>query len=209
MYVANAGDSRCVVCRAGGVAHALSRDHTPALPCERRRIRAAGSCVVDGRVEGTLALSRALGDAHFKQARNLTPQQQAVTALPELRCARLHASDEFLLLACDGVWECTSSQSAVTFVRTRLARGDPLHQVAAALCDACTAEDPSATDGLGCDNTTVMIVLLTGAGEEANQGGCALSRRRARPVVTSQEEGGADKEPHAVTRRRASQLGGP
>ena len=61
LYVANAGDSRCVVSRSG-VAMAMSEDHKPEDQGEKARIQAAGGSVSkDGRVNSSLNLSRALG----------------------------------------------------------------------------------------------------------------------------------------------------
>lgn len=61
LYVANAGDSRCVVCREGKAVE-MSLDHKPEDQPERERIEAAGGNVTDdGRVNGGLNLSRALG----------------------------------------------------------------------------------------------------------------------------------------------------
>lgn len=61
LYVANAGDSRAVLCW-GGKAVDLSVDHKPDDPVERQRIQNAGGTVTqDGRVNGGLNLSRALG----------------------------------------------------------------------------------------------------------------------------------------------------
>lgn len=65
MYVANAGDSRCVLCRKGK-AIALSLDHKPDNEGEKKRIEKAGSTINDGRVDGNLNLSRALGDLKYK-----------------------------------------------------------------------------------------------------------------------------------------------
>jgi serine/threonine protein phosphatase PrpC len=65
LYVANAGDSRCVLGRAGK-AVALSFDHKPENEEERARIENAGSTITDGRVDGNLNLSRSLGDLKYK-----------------------------------------------------------------------------------------------------------------------------------------------
>lgn len=66
LYVANAGDSRAVLCR-GGAAVDLSNDHKPEDEDEKARIVAAGGTVTrDGRVNGGLNLSRALGDHSYK-----------------------------------------------------------------------------------------------------------------------------------------------
>jgi protein phosphatase 2C family protein 2/3 len=63
---ANAGDSRAVL-SIKGKARDLSIDHKPTLPGETNRIiRADGEVSSDGRVNGTLALSRAIGDFEFK-----------------------------------------------------------------------------------------------------------------------------------------------
>lgn len=65
LIIANAGDSRCVMCR-GGRAVALSEDHKPDNAEEKRRIEKAGSIIVEGRVDGNLNLSRSLGDLKYK-----------------------------------------------------------------------------------------------------------------------------------------------
>ena len=67
LYVANAGDSRCVLSRKGR-AIPLSADHKPEDEPERSRIERAGGVVTgDGRVNGGLNLSRAIGEPflHF------------------------------------------------------------------------------------------------------------------------------------------------
>lgn len=69
LYVANAGDSRCVVCR-NGKAEDMSHDHKPEDDEERNRIIMAGGRVtMDGRVNGGLNLSRAIGDHAYKKVR--------------------------------------------------------------------------------------------------------------------------------------------
>ena len=61
LYVANAGDSRCVLCR-NGKAVEMSFDHKPEDELERKRIEKAGAKITsDGRVNGGLNLSRAIG----------------------------------------------------------------------------------------------------------------------------------------------------
>lgn len=59
--VANAGDSRAVLCR-GGKAVTLSTDHKPATPAERARILDAGGAVChEGRLNGELTVARSIG----------------------------------------------------------------------------------------------------------------------------------------------------
>jgi serine/threonine protein phosphatase PrpC len=72
--VANAGDSRCII-GVNGTSVAMSVDHKPDLPSERDRIYKAGKTVVNGRVDGNLSLSRAIGDLEYKMNSKLAPDQ--------------------------------------------------------------------------------------------------------------------------------------
>jgi len=67
LICANAGDSRCVL-GEGGRAVPLSIDHKPNQKRERDRIYKAGSTInVEGRIDGNLNLSRAIGDIAHKK----------------------------------------------------------------------------------------------------------------------------------------------
>lgn len=78
LYCANVGDSRAVA-SIKGRAEPLSNDHKPHMAEEYERIRAAGGWVEFNRVNGNLALSRALGDFIFKRNTNKTAEEQIVT----------------------------------------------------------------------------------------------------------------------------------
>jgi hypothetical protein len=69
---------------------------------EKNRITAAGGFVDFGRVNGNLALSRAIGDFEFKKSAELSPENQIVTAYPDVEQHDLTDEDEFLVIACDG-----------------------------------------------------------------------------------------------------------
>lgn len=73
-----------------------------ACPAEKARIQAAGGFVDFGRVNGNLALSRAIGDFEFKKSADLPPEQQIVTAYPDVEIHDINPDDEFLIVACDG-----------------------------------------------------------------------------------------------------------
>jgi len=183
IYVANAGDSRSVMSVQGKV-KPLSFDHKPSDETEKARIVGAGGYVSDRRVNGRLALSRALGDFEFKQKSALSPEKQAITADPDVTVHDITGEDEFIVLACDGIWECLSSQQVVDFVRLKVSEGHALSDIVEMLCDHCLAPDnepPSHQNcgdlycsrcyydeidwnatGIGCDNMTVLIVALLG-----------------------------------------------
>ncbi|EIE18289.1 protein phosphatase 2C [Coccomyxa subellipsoidea C-169] len=163
LWVANAGDSRAVLCR-GGQALALSEDHKPQSEGERNRITAAGGFVSDvggvSRVNGNLNLSRAIGDLKYKGNDQLAPAEQIITAQPDIVKIELRHEDRFFVLACDGVWDVMSNQEVVQFVSVCLDRGMALPDIASQLLDACLAPDPRETRGIGCDNMTACIVVL-------------------------------------------------
>jgi protein phosphatase 2C family protein 2/3 len=69
---------------------------------EKARICAAGGFVDFGRVNGNLALSRAIGDFEFKKSAELPPESQIVTAYPDVLEHDITDDDEFLVVACDG-----------------------------------------------------------------------------------------------------------
>jgi protein phosphatase 2C family protein 2/3 len=69
---------------------------------EKARIVAAGGFVDFGRVNGNLALSRAIGDFEFKKSADLAPEKQIVTAYPDVEVHDISEDDEFLIIACDG-----------------------------------------------------------------------------------------------------------
>lgn len=156
VYVANAGDSRCVLSRDGRAIE-LSIDHKPELPGELERIRKAGGMVEDGRVMGNLNLSRSIGDLEYKKNNAIPQKDQMITAYPEVRIENLVEGDQFLVLACDGVWDMLTSQECVNFVAARIASKD-LQVVAEETLDRCLAPDIASSGGLGCDNTTIVIV---------------------------------------------------
>lgn len=160
---ANAGDSRTVL-GSKGSAKPLSFDHKPQNEEEKARICAAGGFVDFGRVNGNLALSRAIGDFEFKKNEALSAEKQVVTADPDVTTHQITEDDEFLVVACDGIWDCKSSQAVVEFVRRGVVASQELDQICENLMDHCLAPS-SDGGGIGCDNMTMMIVALLQKGQ--------------------------------------------
>lgn len=107
---ANAGDSRAIIVRKDGSVVRLSRDHKPGMPDETQRINALGGKVIywgRWRVEGLLAVSRAIGDSSLKPY---------VTAEPEVCEYDIGKDDWFLILSSDGVWDVLDNEEAAHVV---------------------------------------------------------------------------------------------
>ncbi|CAJ1417882.1 unnamed protein product [Effrenium voratum] len=164
---ANAGDSRAVLCRKGQPV-ALSQDHKPNDAEERRRIEAAGGRIeeipvgarVHHRVNGNLNLSRSIGDLEYKKNREMGHEHQMICSTPDIIRLPRGKDDDFIVLACDGVWDVKSSEEVCTYFDKRLGEGQDITVATEALLDDCIAADPKKTHGLGGDNMTCMVVQL-------------------------------------------------
>lgn len=161
LYCANVGDSRAVLAR-GGEYVPLSTDHKPALTDERLRVIFAGGFVRANRVNGQLAMSRALGDFCYKCHEKLPATKQMVTALPEVKTIALRGDEEFVVLACDGIWDCKTSEEVVDFLRPRLDPSQRPSRVCGQLFDSIVSPKPA---GIGSDNMSIVTVEFKRRGE--------------------------------------------
>jgi len=140
LWVANVGDSRAVLCR-DGIALAVTEDHRPDRQNEMERIESHGGTVLhmgSWRVEGVLAVTRAIGDRELKKC---------VKADPYISEWELGEGDDVLVMASDGLWDYMSNQEVVDEARSH---ADP-SVAAKALVDQAMAR------GSG-DNVTVLVV---------------------------------------------------
>ncbi|KAL2556191.1 putative protein phosphatase 2C 76 [Forsythia ovata] len=111
LYVANVGDSRTIISKAGK-AIPLSEDHKPNRSDERKRIENAGGVVMwagTWRVGGVLAMSRAFGNRMLKQF---------VVAEPEIQDQEIDQELELLVLASDGLWDVVPNEDAISVAQT-------------------------------------------------------------------------------------------
>ena len=102
--------------------HPLSDDHRPDNREEKARIQAAGGFVEENRIngDGGLDLSRSLGDFDYKNEESCSSNQQMVICQPEVRSVKRKPNDQFLVLACDGIWDCLTSEECVDQTRESL-----------------------------------------------------------------------------------------
>eukprot|EP00521_Asterionellopsis_glacialis_P009221 CAMPEP_0195288292 /NCGR_PEP_ID=MMETSP0707-20130614/5015_1 /TAXON_ID=33640 /ORGANISM="Asterionellopsis glacialis, Strain CCMP134" /LENGTH=489 /DNA_ID=CAMNT_0040348143 /DNA_START=292 /DNA_END=1761 /DNA_ORIENTATION=+ len=164
ILAANVGDSRAVLSRAGA-AMDLTRDHKPNDPFEKARVEGLGGKVIwcglvdsngkpveNGgvyRINGNLALSRAIGDRS---------ERPLVSAEPEFTHSVIDESDEFIVLGSDGLWDVMSSQEVVSFVHSKL---DTIKKESTTDADECEIELPSSTEGKSAALKIEMSSLVT------------------------------------------------
>lgn len=147
LYTSNVGDLRIILYR-NGKPYRLSYDHKASDINEINRIRDLGGLVMKNRVNGVLAVTRSLGDSYMK---NL------VTGKPFTTSTEITADDEFMILACDGVWDVISDLKACQFVALTFNQQQQANQpydTQAAAKKLCQL----AMDNETTDNVTVMIV---------------------------------------------------
>lgn len=119
IQVINVGDCRAVLSRKG-LAIPLCKDHKPFWPDEKRRIEMVNKeqgtnwkihyDAGDWRI-GDLSVSRSFGDLD-----NIP----FVSNTPDVFRYRLRVDDEFIIIACDGLWDVLQNHEAVNFVRDHL-----------------------------------------------------------------------------------------
>jgi serine/threonine protein phosphatase PrpC len=154
---ANVGDVRIVMGTAEG-GRVLTLDHKPDLASERARIEALGGRVVlldIPRVQGELALSRALGIAHLKPY---------VTAEPRIVEGYLGRENDYAIIACDGVWNVLGPKEVLDLAR---AAGQP--QKAADLILSRSLDAGST------DNITVIVLDLREVSRDLERDGMEIS----------------------------------
>eukprot|EP01033_Poteriospumella_lacustris_P007324 gene7324-5271_t len=173
LYCANVGDSRTMVCRNFEPV-LLSNDHKPSREDESKRIRDAGGFVINGRVMGELAVSRAFGDVDFKKGIQSIIEQEGdgsslpipsdgsgpnwdqplLIAEPEIQKLSIQDNDQFLLLACDGLFDVFTPEEVVTFVRTNMEKhGDTQRCCQQLTYDAIRKRNSR-------DNVSVILIIL-------------------------------------------------
>jgi len=155
LYVANIGDSRCVGC-VNGKPIALSIDHKPSDTNERERILKAGGKLTAksdylNLGKSFLATSRAIGDFQFKRNKELSVSNQVVSPLADVVHKTIDDTWDFIILACDGIWDVMSNEEAIEFVLNRIAQGKNPKEVCIELCNLCMCSE---------DNTTVVLVCF-------------------------------------------------
>jgi len=144
ILLANVGDCQAVLCR-NGIAIDLVSPHSPGRLDEKIRLLQAGVAVEfigTWRVNGMLAVSRSIGDISYKDS---------VCPTPEISEVELHESDEFLLIASDGLWDVMTSQDAVEFVINKQKEGKRSKEICSLLVE-------KAIQLKSTDNVTVVLV---------------------------------------------------
>lgn len=135
----------------------MSVDHKPDLAEEKKRIMSAGGFVSDNRVKGNLNLARSIGDLEYKSDPKIKHHEQMLINLPEIRKESVKDS-EFLIIACDGIWDCLTSQEAVNYIANLLPTMEKLTDPIESMFTTIVASDVQSSGGIGTDNMTAIVI---------------------------------------------------
>jgi len=116
----NAGDSRTILVSDSKVTFS-TEDHKPTNEAEKKRIEDAGGRVMIQRINGSLAVSRALGDFEYKNRDDLDDLHQLVSPDPDVTCKERNLdSDNFIVVACDGIYDVMNNEEIAEFCQDRI-----------------------------------------------------------------------------------------
>ncbi len=159
LFFANAGDSRSVLCKKGQ-AYPMSIDHKPSIPAELKRIERAEGWVSDGRILGNLNISRGIGDSEYKLNNKLKPEEQIISNFPDVKTENLTNDIDFVVIACDGIWDCKTNQEVCDFFEDKFKK-EPEKKISKCieeLFDEILAPDVYTDTGVGCDNMSCIVI---------------------------------------------------
>jgi len=150
LYLANLGDCRALLCTHTAIRE-LTTDHRPTVhDGEKERLEKLGVEVTsDGYINSQLGVSRAFGDLSWES----DSKCDFLMASPEVSRHELEVGTEFLLLACDGIFEKMTPKDAVQTVRRNLrTTKDPVQAAQKLVAYADKLNSP--------DNLTALVVLF-------------------------------------------------
>jgi len=143
LFVGNVGDSEIVLCIEGNKALTLTEVHNPKRnEKEAERVENMGGVLYQGRVAHpvyspeliSIAVSRAIGDYGFKKGEFTNDKESGLIAEPYvMHLTLLPNKHNFLIIACDCVWDVMDPQAAVDFVAPKLLKEKITPQEAAKL----------------------------------------------------------------------------
>jgi len=111
LYVGNTGNTRALICRGNGELTNVSNLHSPRNPKERKRVKKAEGKVTKGDktilVNGLVTTTRGLGNHGDSMLKRSVINRPVVTTVD------VEDSDQFIILASNGVWEVFSENEVI------------------------------------------------------------------------------------------------
>ena len=142
--IANVGDSRAILSQNNGKCRVITKDHKPTDPKEKKRIKKAGGFVEDARVDGILAMSRAMGD------KKLIPH---ISSTPDIFDGSLK-NVKYIVQASDGLYDVMTNQEICNFINQLLNNKVPRREIPYILVNYAINTRHTT------DNTSIIITFI-------------------------------------------------
>ncbi|XP_063700424.1 uncharacterized protein LOC134830776 [Culicoides brevitarsis] len=172
LFVGWLGDSQALLVKKGRLWQIVQK-HSPAYESERNRIESLGGVVLNyggiWRVQGQLAVARAIGPATYKPF---------VSNEPDICCIELDGEEDFLVMACDGLWD-NLSEDEIAIAVYRQVKEDPenLELVTQKLVEIAKAAGST-------DNITVIVIFLKNPADIVDLTDCIQELKNANNIDT-------------------------
>nr|BAN41176.1 protein phosphatase 2C, putative [Entamoeba invadens] len=140
IYMSNAGDSMGYILSTSGVT-CMSEEHNTKNSEEITRLQNSGALIMSGRVNGVIAVTRALGDHYIKQW---------IVSAPYMKAAEVTSDMKYIVLACDGLWDGINAEKVKEVLETE---GVQFEAVAKQLTQLAISKGST-------DNITVIVIKL-------------------------------------------------
>jgi serine/threonine protein phosphatase PrpC len=158
LHIANLGDSEAILISEADTVDNLTVPHKANVASEKQRIEQLGGHVFFNRVFGTLAVSRAFGDSKYKQPKT---SQNFVSCVPAIKQIQLTPQHQYLVLACDGLWDVCNHDEVAAMVRLQHQSNKTPKEIASFLVTEALRKRSE-------DNVTVTVTKIDWKGTAAS-----------------------------------------
>ena len=188
IYIANVGDSLSVMYK-NKKAYNLNREHQTIIESERERVLKSGATIRGYRINSMLNLTRAIGDLRFKSNQELKRHEQSVIALPDITKIEDTEGIDFIIMGCDGVWDCVKRQMVCDFVEKEIKENPDknLSEILKKIFDRCVSHISGVI--LGTDNMSCIIIqFLHDENNETNNKKIKIEKINIKLDLKTEEE---------------------
>ena len=169
IYIANAGDSRCVIIKKeeNYKIDMQTKDHRLVDPDEKRRIEVDDGFVdnSNSRLNGVLSLSRSIGDLEYKKREWHKPEDQIITCKPDIYKKKI-SEVAYILLGTDGVWEFFKNDKEIMDYNAKIfnekdeGESTLAESIQTLFEELLDIEDIKTNKKIGLDNMTMIAIKI-------------------------------------------------
>ena len=169
IYIANAGDSRCVIIKKeeNYKIDMQTKDHRLVDPDEKRRIEVDDEFVdnSNSRLNGVLSLSRSIGDLEYKKREWHKPEDQIITCKPDIYKKKI-SEVAYILLGTDGVWEFFKNDKEIMDYNAKIfnekdeGESTLAESIQTLFEELLDIEDIKTNTKIGLDNMTMIAIKI-------------------------------------------------